>query len=66
MSQRTLVELNHDFCPPNDIDALAVWARKIRRYMASGDKAELPYGVTYIHSHHHADPDPMQGRGDPS
>ena len=69
MSNRTLVELNHDFCPEpgSSGDAkLIQWARAMRNYMRSGNKADLPYGVTFKHRRHHSDPDPMAGHGDPS
>lgn len=59
MSQRSLVELNHDYCPSNDADLLA-WARKMQTYMRSAMPAELPDGVTWKHGRHHSDPDPMQ------
>lgn len=65
MSNRTLVELNHDFCPGRSNQALAEWAAKIASYMRSGDKNELPYGVTFKQMRHHSDPDPMLGKGDP-
>ncbi len=57
MSNRTVVELNHDFCPTDD--QLLNWANKMRSYMHSGDKKELPNGVTFDHIRHHSDPDPM-------
>ncbi len=66
MSNRTLVELNHDYCPPSNDVELLKWARKMRNYITSGDKDELPKGVTFKHIRHHSYPDPMQGRGDPS
>lgn len=63
MSNRTLVELNHDFCP----DAGDVgWLIAIISYMRAGDKNELPPGVTFKHMRHHSDPDPMAGHGDAS
>lgn len=66
MSNRTLVELNHDFCPGRSPQALVEWAAKMANYMGSGDKRDLPYGVTFKHIRHHSDPDPMAGHGDPS
>jgi hypothetical protein len=55
MSIRTLVELNHDHSPDlgNEKTMLA-WA-----YMRSGDKEQLPRGVTFKHMRHHSAPDPM-------
>lgn len=66
MSNRTLVELNHDFCPYSDDASLLTWAKQMRDFMRSGEKAELPPGVTFKHTRHHSDPDPMVGKGDPS
>lgn len=67
MSNRTLVELNHDYCPPIRDDAkLLKWAKQMVHYMYSGDRRELPHGVTFKHMRHHSEPDPMAGHGDPS
>lgn len=66
MSNRTLVELNHDFCPRRNAPALMAWANKIVDYLGSGDPRDLPPGVTFKHMRHHSDPDPMAGKGDPS
>lgn len=67
MSNRTLVELNHDFGPPiRDEAKLLEWAKQMSRYMHSGDRKDLPYGVTFKHMRHHSQPDPMAGHGDPS
>lgn len=66
MSNRTLVELNHDYCPPDEDRKLLIWARAMRVYMCSGDKEWLPSGVTFKAMRHHSEPDPMQGHGDPS
>jgi hypothetical protein len=65
MSNRTLVELNHDLCPERSTQALAEWAEKMANYMHAGDPRELPYGVTFKHRRHHSDPDPMSDRGNP-
>lgn len=67
MSNRTLIELNHDFCPStNQPDKVFAWALGLISYMRSGDKRDLPAGITFKHMRHHSDPDPMEGRGDPS
>lgn len=55
MSRRTLVELNHDFCPPMDVDALIEWGQAIRLYMTSGDPSLLPDGTKFLESRHHQD-----------
>lgn len=68
MSNRTLVELNHDYCPSLGRDGvcLQVWAESMAEYMRTGRKKSLPRGVTFKHMRYHSDPDPMQGKGDPS
>jgi hypothetical protein len=58
MSNRTLVELNHDCCPREE--ELLEWAKAMRNYMSSGDKRKLPNGVTFKHMRHHSEPDPME------
>jgi hypothetical protein len=63
MSNRTLVEINHDYCP-ND-DELLRWAQAIRTYIRSGDKRFLPHGITFVHMRHHSQPDPVADLGDP-
>lgn len=66
MSNRTLVEINHDRVPGWSDEALLAWARAIYYYVGNGDKKYLPSGVTFKHLRHHSDPDPMRGHGDPS
>lgn len=66
MSNRTLVELNHDQCPGRGGGELLDWAMKMAAYMRSGDKKELPRGVTFKQMRHHSEPDPMADHGDPS
>jgi hypothetical protein len=58
VSNRTLVELNHDHCP-REAEAPA-WAAAMREYMRSGDKECLPYGVTWKDMRHHSDPEPTR------
>ncbi len=53
MSNRTLIELNHDYCPQNE-DCL-IWAEQMQGYMHSGDKRHLPDGVTFIEMRHHSE-----------
>ena len=65
MSNRSLIELNHDYCPHDDAGYLAL-GRALAAYMRGGDREELPNGVTFKHMRHHSNPDPMEGRGDPS
>lgn len=67
MSYRTLVELNHDYCPSLLDDAAVLkWGRQMAMYMAAAHKDDLPRGVTFKHLRHHSEPDPMKGNGDPS
>lgn len=64
MSNRSLVELNHDYCPNvRDDKACLEFGRKLARYMGSAQKRDLPNGVTLKHYRHHTDPDPMEGKG---
>lgn len=66
MSNRTLVELNHDYCPnPRDEAALIKWARAMAHYMGCADKSLLPNGVTFVNYRHHSEPCPLAGKGDP-
>ena len=59
MSNRTLVELNHDFRPAGDNQSLLAWAKKMRSYMGSGTPQDLPSGVTFKWRRHHSDPCPF-------
>jgi hypothetical protein len=56
MSNRTVVELNHDYCPGDE--ELEHWAKQMQIYMASGDRRELPRGVAFKYMRHHSEPDP--------
>jgi len=60
MSNRTMIEINHDY-PPDRRDAIA-WVDKMLAFYASGDPRELPDGVTFFGTRHHSDPCPL---GDP-
>ena len=60
MSNRTLVELNHDYCPnPNGDKQMLLWAIAMVNYMRLGDKSCLPTGVTFKHMRHHSEPCPL-------
>jgi hypothetical protein len=59
MSNRTLMELNHDFCPANDVDGLLMWAKAMRLYIRTGEKKHLPLGVTFKGMRHHSDTCPL-------
>lgn len=60
MSNRTLVELNHDYAPPQDDAGLLTWARAVRSYLSSGDPKALPDGVTFLNRRHHSEGCPVQ------
>lgn len=57
MSNRTLLELNHDFCPMDS--ELADWADALRTYMRTGDPKHLPDGISFISIRHHSEPSPL-------
>ena len=56
VSNRTLVELNHDFCPRDNDEALLKWAKQMAEYMRGGVPKSLPKGVTFKTMYHHSDP----------
>jgi hypothetical protein len=57
MSNRTMLEFNHDYCP-RDEDLIA-FAKDLQTYMRSGDPKLLPYGVTWFGMRHHSTPCPL-------
>ena len=59
MSNRTLLEINHDLTPPRDDESLLAWARQMTTYFRSGDPKQLPAGVTWFGMRHHSEPCPM-------
>lgn len=59
MSNRTMIELNHDYCPSNDDAALLAWAKGMWGYMRCGDPNLLPNGVTWFGMRHHIEPCPL-------
>lgn len=59
MSNRSLLELNHDYAPPRDDAALLRWARQVRDYLSCADPGLLPPGVTRKHYRHHSEPCPV-------
>ena len=54
MSNRTLVEVNHDYTPHNE-ESLLGRAKKFKRYLGSGEPKNLPGGVTYMGRRHHSE-----------
>jgi hypothetical protein len=64
MSNRSLLEFNHDYYPREGDEAK--WTAALLAYLRSGEKKHLPRGVTWKDMRHHSEPDPMEGKGDPS
>lgn len=60
MSNRTMLEFNHDFAPTKA--HIETWGMCIAEYLRSGDPSSLPSGVTFFGMRHHTQPCPM---GDP-
>ncbi len=60
MSNRTIVELNHDFSPRANLHDLLAWALRMQLYMRSADPAMLPNGVTFLHYRHHSQDRPLK------
>jgi hypothetical protein len=58
MSNRTMVELNHDYYPDGDV-AEKAWLQAMLTYLRSGDSKTLPNGVTFLGMRHHSDPCPL-------
>ena len=58
VSNRTLVELNHDYCPRDDAACLAL-GRALQAYMRAADRDELPQGVIWKYYRHHSEPCPV-------
>jgi hypothetical protein len=65
MSNRSLLEFNHDFCPHTDEECLA-FGRAIATYLSAADERELPKGVVFKYLRHHSTKDPLEGFGTPS
>jgi len=59
MSNRTLVELNHDYFPGGHVSCPA-WLEAMTRYYCSGDPKDLPKGVTFKNIRHHSTPCPLE------
>lgn len=60
MSQRSLVEINHDYGPKLDDAELLVWAQKIAAYIRSGSREDMPDGIRVFWRRHHSDPCPFE------
>jgi hypothetical protein len=59
MSNRSMVEFNHDYAPPRDDAKLLEWAKQLRDYIGSADPKLLPRGVTWFGMRHHSEPCPL-------
>jgi hypothetical protein len=63
MSNRTLVEINHDYYPGTTDGKLLIWARCMCDYIRSGNPSDLPEGMIHKGLRHHSDPEPgLAGR----
>lgn len=59
MSNRSLLEFNHDFTPRTGRSReLEEWAVGLLNYLRTADSRYLPAGITFKHRRHHSDPDP--------
>jgi len=58
MSNRSLLEFNHDYCPRDDAECLAL-GRALRDYMRAADVDDLPPGVVRKHYRHHSEVCPV-------
>lgn len=61
MSNRSMLEFNHDCCPSAPEDKIK-FAECIFRFLRGGDAENLPDGVTWFGTRHHSDKCPL---GDP-
>ena len=61
MSNRTMLEFNHDYTP-RTADERYAFLQGICDYLASGNHKKLPPGVTYFGMRHHSTDCPL---GDP-
>ena len=57
MSNRSLIEFNHDLCPQDNDKTLLRWVKCIRNYLTSGNPLTLPYGAKFIAMRHHSEPE---------
>ena len=58
MSNRTMIEINHDQYP-QDVLSAEVWLNSILAYLRTGNVSALPKGVTFFHQRHHSAPCPL-------
>lgn len=58
MSNRTMLEINHD-TTPHGHNARVRWVNAMCNYLSSGDPKQLPDGTTYFGMRHHSTECPM-------
>ncbi len=58
MSNRTMVEINHDYYPHGELEEMA-WLVNMLAYLRSGNPRNLPDGVTWFGMRHHSEPCPL-------
>ncbi len=58
MSNRSMLEFNHD-AVPHDFVTAAAWADKLLAYLRTGDPTLLPDGVTFFNQRHHTEECPL-------
>lgn len=58
MSNRTMLEINHDTTPHTEAEKDR-WLRGMLHYLSSGDPESLPDGVTWFGMRHHSNECPM-------
>lgn len=59
MSNRSLLELNHDYSPQTEGELLQ-WSKDMMNYYRCADPAELPRGITRKYYRHHSEECPME------
>lgn len=64
VSNRTIIELNHDYCPHNEKDAKEFGIR-LWLYIRSGDSTLLPLGVRSFGMRHHTENVTIAVEGEP-
>lgn len=58
MSNRTMLEINHDYYPHTPAEERA-WLVNMLAYLRSGNHRNLPDGVTFFNRRHHSEPCPL-------
>ena len=58
MSNRTMLEINHDYYPGTHAEEQA-WLVNMLAYLRSGNPRMLPSGVTFFNMRHHSEDCPL-------